>query len=114
MYTLYSMRRSGNCYKVRLVLAQLGIAHELVEVLRARRNFFKPQQGYFRDDIGHDEGNSKVQRGLLSAKLEGSIATIASARWWSGWGWRRAISPAAPARPARPSRVSSPAPSATR
>lgn len=29
------------------------------------------------DDIGHDEGNSKVQRGLLSAKLEGSIATIA-------------------------------------
>ena len=25
MYTLYSMRRSGNCYKVRLALAQLGI-----------------------------------------------------------------------------------------
>ena len=32
MYTLYSMRRSGNCYKVRLALAQLGIAHELVEI----------------------------------------------------------------------------------
>ena len=32
MYTLYSMRRSGNCYKVRLVLAQLGIAHQLVEI----------------------------------------------------------------------------------
>jgi glutathione S-transferase len=32
MYTLYSMRRSGNCYKVRLALAQLGIAHALVEV----------------------------------------------------------------------------------
>lgn len=32
MYTLYSMQRSGNCYKVRLALAQLGIAHELVEV----------------------------------------------------------------------------------
>jgi glutathione S-transferase len=32
MYTLYSMRRSGNCYKVRLALSQLGIAHELVEV----------------------------------------------------------------------------------
>ena len=32
MYTLYSMRRSGNCYKVRLALAQLGIAYELVEV----------------------------------------------------------------------------------
>jgi glutathione S-transferase len=30
MYTLYSMRRSGNCYKVRLALSQLGIAHELV------------------------------------------------------------------------------------
>ncbi|MEW6449243.1 MAG: glutathione S-transferase family protein [Pseudomonadota bacterium] len=32
MFTLYSMRRSGNCYKVRLALAQLGIAHELVEM----------------------------------------------------------------------------------
>jgi glutathione S-transferase len=32
MYTLYSMRRSGNCYKVRLALAQLGIAHDLVEI----------------------------------------------------------------------------------
>jgi glutathione S-transferase len=32
MYTLYSMQRSGNCYKVRLALAQLGVAHNLVEV----------------------------------------------------------------------------------
>jgi len=32
MYTLYSMRRSGNCYKVRLALAQLGIAHNIVEI----------------------------------------------------------------------------------
>jgi glutathione S-transferase len=32
VYTLYSMRRSGNCYKVRLALAQLRIAHKLVEV----------------------------------------------------------------------------------
>jgi len=32
MYTLYSMRRSDNCYKVRLALAQLGIAHRLVEI----------------------------------------------------------------------------------
>jgi glutathione S-transferase len=32
MYTLYSMRRSGNCYKVRLALAQLGVEHELVEI----------------------------------------------------------------------------------
>jgi glutathione S-transferase len=32
MYTLYSMRRSGNCYKVRLALAQLGIRHDLREV----------------------------------------------------------------------------------
>jgi glutathione S-transferase len=32
LYTLYSMQRSGNCYKVRLALAQLGIAHKLVEV----------------------------------------------------------------------------------
>jgi glutathione S-transferase len=32
MYTLYSMRRSGNCYKVRLALAQLDIPHELNEI----------------------------------------------------------------------------------
>ena len=32
MQTLYSMRRSGNCYKVRLALAQLDIPHELVEI----------------------------------------------------------------------------------
>jgi len=32
VYTLYSMRRSGNCYKVRLALAQLDIAHAQVEV----------------------------------------------------------------------------------
>ena len=32
MYTLYSMRRSGNCYKVRLALARLDIPHELIEI----------------------------------------------------------------------------------
>ena len=32
MLTLYSMRRSGNCYKVRLALAQLKIRYELVEI----------------------------------------------------------------------------------
>ena len=32
MYTLYSMHRSGNSYKVRLALAQLRIPHRLVEV----------------------------------------------------------------------------------
>jgi glutathione S-transferase len=32
MYTLYSMRRSGNSYKVRLALAQLNIPHELIEI----------------------------------------------------------------------------------
>jgi glutathione S-transferase len=32
MLTLYSMQRSGNCYKVRLALAQLGVAHRLVEI----------------------------------------------------------------------------------
>jgi glutathione S-transferase len=32
MYTLYSMRRSGNSYKVRLALAQLGIPYRMVEV----------------------------------------------------------------------------------
>jgi glutathione S-transferase len=32
MYTLYSMQRSGNSYKVRLVLAQLRIPYALVEL----------------------------------------------------------------------------------
>ena len=32
MYTLYSMQRSGNSYKVRLALAQLRIPYTLVEV----------------------------------------------------------------------------------
>jgi glutathione S-transferase len=32
MYKLYSMQRSGNCYKVRLALAQLEIPHDLVEI----------------------------------------------------------------------------------
>jgi glutathione S-transferase len=32
MYTLYSMQRSGNSYKVRLALEQLGLPYRLVEV----------------------------------------------------------------------------------
>jgi glutathione S-transferase len=32
MFTLYSMRRSGNCYKVRLALSQLAIAYRQVEI----------------------------------------------------------------------------------
>lgn len=32
MLTLYSMQKSGNCYKVRLALQQLGIPHRQVEV----------------------------------------------------------------------------------
>ncbi|MBO0752207.1 MAG: glutathione S-transferase family protein [Bradyrhizobiaceae bacterium] len=32
MFTLYSMQRSGNSYKVRLALAQLGIEYRLVEM----------------------------------------------------------------------------------
>jgi glutathione S-transferase len=32
MYTLYSMQRSGNSYKARLALAQLGIPYRLIEV----------------------------------------------------------------------------------
>jgi glutathione S-transferase len=32
MYTLYSMQRSGNCYKVRLAFAQLRAAYKLVEI----------------------------------------------------------------------------------
>ena len=43
MYTLYSMQRSGNSYKVRLALARLGIPYKLVEIdilkaKAARRN----------------------------------------------------------------------------
>ena len=32
MYKLYSMQRSGNCYKVRLALAQLSMSYELIDV----------------------------------------------------------------------------------
>jgi glutathione S-transferase len=32
MYTLYSMQRSGNSYKVRLALARLGVPHNVVEI----------------------------------------------------------------------------------
>ena len=32
MYTLYSMRRSGNSYKVRLALAHLDVPYRLVEI----------------------------------------------------------------------------------
>src|SRR5437868_1132564 len=32
MYTLYSMQRSGNCYKVRLALAQLGVPYKIIDV----------------------------------------------------------------------------------
>src|SRR5262249_11773740 len=32
VYTLYSMRRSGNCYKVRLALEKLGEAYDLIEI----------------------------------------------------------------------------------
>jgi glutathione S-transferase len=32
VYKLYSMRRSGNCYKVRLALAQLDIPHDQIEI----------------------------------------------------------------------------------
>src|SRR5256884_4587208 len=32
MHTLYSMQRSGNSYKVRLALTQLGLPYRLVEV----------------------------------------------------------------------------------
>jgi glutathione S-transferase len=32
MYTLYSDQRSGNSYKVRLALAQLGVSYRLVEI----------------------------------------------------------------------------------
>jgi glutathione S-transferase len=32
MFTLYSMQRSGNSYKVRLALAQIGVPYRLIEV----------------------------------------------------------------------------------
>jgi glutathione S-transferase len=32
MYKLYAMRRSGNCYKVRLALEQLQMPYELIEI----------------------------------------------------------------------------------
>src|SRR5260370_20636732 len=32
MFTVYSMQGSGNCYKVRLALAQLALEYDLVEI----------------------------------------------------------------------------------
>jgi len=32
MYTLYSMQRSGNCYKTRLALAQLNVPYEIIDI----------------------------------------------------------------------------------
>ena len=32
MFTVYGMADSGNCYKVRLVLEQLGLAYRWVEI----------------------------------------------------------------------------------
>lgn len=32
MYTLYGMQDSGNCYKLRLAMAQLGISYDQVEI----------------------------------------------------------------------------------
>jgi glutathione S-transferase len=32
MFTLYSMQRSGNSYKARLALSQLGVSYRLIEV----------------------------------------------------------------------------------
>src|SRR5262245_23290979 len=32
MYTLYSMQRSGNCYKARLALAQLNIPYDIIDL----------------------------------------------------------------------------------
>ncbi len=32
MFTLYSMQRSGNSYKTRLALAQLGVRYRLIEI----------------------------------------------------------------------------------
>ena len=43
MYTLYSMQRSGNCYKARLALAQLGVEYELVEIDILRGESRTPQ-----------------------------------------------------------------------
>jgi len=43
MYTLYSMQRSGNCYKARLALAQLGVDYRLVEVDILRGDTRTPQ-----------------------------------------------------------------------
>src|SRR5262249_53758149 len=41
--TLYSMRRSGNCYKVRLALAQLCLRYELVEIDILKGDTYTPE-----------------------------------------------------------------------
>ena len=68
MYTLYSMQRSGNSYKVRLALAQLGIPYRLVEIdiLQGR----KPHAGIPRQESERPGAAARGRRRAASRRIE--------------------------------------------
>ena len=43
MITVYGMKASGNCYKLQLLMAQLGLAHRWVEVDSTRGQTRTPE-----------------------------------------------------------------------
>jgi glutathione S-transferase len=75
MYKLYSMQRSGNCYKVRLALAQLGTPYDLVEVDILRGETHTP------DFLAK---NPSGQIPLLEIKPGGFLAESNAILWFLG------------------------------
>ena len=89
MLTLYGFLRSGNVYKVRLLLAQLGIAHRRVEVSQLTADTARPE---FRaiNPIGKvptlvfDDGRMLSESGAILHYL------AAGTRFWPENRWQQA------------------------
>jgi glutathione S-transferase len=89
MLTLYGFLRSGNVYKVRLLLAQLGIPHRRVEVSQQTNDTSRPE---FRaiNPIGKvptivfDDGRMLSESGAISHYL--AVGT----RFWPDDRWQQA------------------------
>jgi len=76
MYTLYSMQRSGNCYKVRLALAQLRIPHRLVEIDILRGESRTPE--FLKKNPSGHVPLLEVTRGRYLAESNAILAFIAA------------------------------------
>src|SRR5450631_1566649 len=89
MYTLYSMQRSGNSYKVRLALARLGIPYKLVEVDILQGESRTPE---------FLAKNPNGQVPLLEVAPGRHIAESNAILWYVAGGtrWRRKIASSAP------------------